>query len=257
VSLSARSDSGSVFAGWSGACSGTGACTVTLDTAKTVTARFNLIVTYTLTVRKTPVGQVLGSVTSTPAGINCGLLCTSASATFPSGTVVTLNTEAGLGRLQEWTGDCKGGGACVLTMDADKGVVAHFILQPTLAPIEANPKARPVMESTLSVPRGRAEVSANGRTIVVDAAAAAVRMEARGGDNLVEGVVREAAGGGLWRFDFGPMGVESGTVTVFSGDPVTATPSAVVFRLKGRPGERVSFVLHLPRGGRDAIPLPR
>jgi hypothetical protein len=59
-------------------------------------------------------------------------------------------------------------------------------------------------------------------------------------------VLIEATGGGLWRFDFGTAG--SGTVTVLSGEPVQATPKAIVFRLKGRPGEHISFVLRLPPG---------
>jgi hypothetical protein len=41
VSLTATALSGSTFAGWSGACTGTGACTVAIDAAKTATATFN------------------------------------------------------------------------------------------------------------------------------------------------------------------------------------------------------------------------
>jgi len=40
VSLSAIPDAYSTFVGWSGACSGTGSCTVTMDTSKIVTANF-------------------------------------------------------------------------------------------------------------------------------------------------------------------------------------------------------------------------
>jgi hypothetical protein len=40
VTLTATPATGSTFAGWSGACSGTGTCTVTMDTDKTVTATF-------------------------------------------------------------------------------------------------------------------------------------------------------------------------------------------------------------------------
>ena len=42
VTLSATVSNGSVFGGWSGACSGTGSCLVTMDGAKTVSAAFNL-----------------------------------------------------------------------------------------------------------------------------------------------------------------------------------------------------------------------
>jgi hypothetical protein len=45
VILSATPWTGSQFAGWSGACSGTGICAVTLDAAKNVSARFNWIPT--------------------------------------------------------------------------------------------------------------------------------------------------------------------------------------------------------------------
>src|SRR5262249_30848016 len=41
VALSGSPGGGSTFAGWSGACSGTGQCTVTMDAAKAVVATFN------------------------------------------------------------------------------------------------------------------------------------------------------------------------------------------------------------------------
>src|SRR2546423_11739795 len=40
VTLAAAADAGSSFAGWSGLCSGTGGCTVTMDADKAVTATF-------------------------------------------------------------------------------------------------------------------------------------------------------------------------------------------------------------------------
>jgi uncharacterized repeat protein (TIGR02543 family) len=40
VSLSATPATGYYFSGWSGACAGTGACTVTMTAAKSVTATF-------------------------------------------------------------------------------------------------------------------------------------------------------------------------------------------------------------------------
>jgi len=41
VTLTAAADTNSSFAGWSGACTGAGTCSVTMDKAKTVTATFN------------------------------------------------------------------------------------------------------------------------------------------------------------------------------------------------------------------------
>jgi uncharacterized repeat protein (TIGR02543 family) len=43
VELTAEAGAGHVFAGWSGACTGTAACTVTMDAAKTVTAQFTAV----------------------------------------------------------------------------------------------------------------------------------------------------------------------------------------------------------------------
>jgi hypothetical protein len=45
VTLTATAAPGSVFAGWSGACTGAGACTVVMDQARAVTARFNRVFT--------------------------------------------------------------------------------------------------------------------------------------------------------------------------------------------------------------------
>ena len=44
VILTATPDNGNTFTGWTGACNGTGTCTITMDVAKSVTATFALIV---------------------------------------------------------------------------------------------------------------------------------------------------------------------------------------------------------------------
>jgi len=53
VALSAAPSIGSSFASWSGACSGSGACTVTMDSIKSVSASFSLN-SYSITVTPTP-----------------------------------------------------------------------------------------------------------------------------------------------------------------------------------------------------------
>ena len=78
------------FGGWGGACTGTGSCVVVMNGAQTVIATFNPPQSMaTLTVSQTGTGS--GTVTSSPAGINCGATC---SAGFPNGTSVTLSAAA-------------------------------------------------------------------------------------------------------------------------------------------------------------------
>ncbi len=92
VTLTASAASGSTFAGWTGGgCTGTGPCTVTMNASTTVSATFTVqTATYTLTVNKAGTGT--GTVTSseTPPSISCGPTCATASASYPSGTVVPV-----------------------------------------------------------------------------------------------------------------------------------------------------------------------
>ncbi|MBL0125195.1 MAG: PKD domain-containing protein [Betaproteobacteria bacterium] len=119
----------SVFGGWSGACTGTGACTVTMDAAKTVLASFVPAPTV-VTVQKA--GNGTGIVASNPAGIDCGATC---SATFVPGTTVTLSADpSGASIFAGWGGGgCAGTGVCTLTMNAAKTVTANIVLPPVAA----------------------------------------------------------------------------------------------------------------------------
>jgi hypothetical protein len=120
VTLTAAASSGSAFTGWSGACSGTGTCQVTMDQARSVTATFEP--TYTLEVALAGTGS--GSVGSSPAGIDCGSTC---SAAFVDGTVVTLSAAPGGGSsFTGWSGACSGTGSCQVTMDEARSVTATF-----------------------------------------------------------------------------------------------------------------------------------
>jgi subtilisin family serine protease len=128
VVLTATPASGSVFAGWSGAgCGGTGTCVVTMDSAKTVTATFDMqISNFLLTVNKT--GSGTGTVASTSPGINCGVVC---SVAYAPNTIVTLTaTPASGSAFTGWSGEgCSGTGNCVVTMNAAKTVAATFKLK--------------------------------------------------------------------------------------------------------------------------------
>jgi hypothetical protein len=86
LTLVAVPDGASVFGGWSGDCHGSGECKVVLDADRSVAATFAKAPPpgkHVLTVVKT--GS--GTVTSSPAGIDCGSAC---SATFDDGATIVL-----------------------------------------------------------------------------------------------------------------------------------------------------------------------
>jgi|GEM_PF-2437356 uncharacterized repeat protein (TIGR01451 family) len=129
VTLTAAPATGSTFAGWSGACTGTGACVVMVTAAAAVTATFTAANTFALTVTKAGTGT--GTVTSAPTGINCGTAC---AANFASGTMVTLTQVAATGStFAGWSGACTGTGACVVTVTAAAAVTATFTAANTFA----------------------------------------------------------------------------------------------------------------------------
>ncbi len=124
VTLTPASGAGSEFKGWSGACTGTGACEVSMTAAKSVGAEFALQ-RHQLTLTKSGSGS--GTVTSAPAGITCGATC---SASFDHGTEVTLSASPAAGsEFKGWSGACVGTGTCEVTMSAAKSVGAEFVLQ--------------------------------------------------------------------------------------------------------------------------------
>ena len=77
--------------------------------------------TYTVTLNKSGTG----TVTSDPAGIDCGKICT---ASYLDGVQVTLTATPAEGfNFQGWSGACTGSAACVLKMTVDQTVNAKFV----------------------------------------------------------------------------------------------------------------------------------
>ncbi len=82
---------------------------------------------YQLSVTKAGSGG--GTVTSAPAGINCGSDC---AELYIADTEVTLTAAEAVGSdFIGWSGACSGAGACVVTMDAAKSVTAYFAAECT------------------------------------------------------------------------------------------------------------------------------
>ena len=122
VELDATPGVGSEFAGWSDDCSGAGDCSVTMSEPHTIGATFRPLPA--LTVATSGLGT--GTVTSAPAGIDCGATC---SAGFPTGTEVTLTATAGPHSVfAGWSGACAGTDPCVVSVAAAATVGARFDL---------------------------------------------------------------------------------------------------------------------------------
>ncbi len=156
VTLTPTPATGSEFTGWSGACSGTGACQVTMSEARSVSASFELEAPppptrYTLTIVKAGSGS--GTVASSRAGIFCGGKCEKEYEDEENVTLIP--TPASGSTFAGWSGGgCAGTGICKVMMDTAKSVTASFDvaippapeLTGPLAPLpegEARPERKP------------------------------------------------------------------------------------------------------------------
>jgi hypothetical protein len=124
VTLTAHPAQASMFAGWSGDCTGNGTCMLGLTQNQNVTATFTGV-SYPLTV--TVNGPGSGTVTSTPAGISCNPTCMS---NYGQGQMVTLTAQpAMVNTFSGWGGACMASGmtpTCMVTMNAAQTVSAGF-----------------------------------------------------------------------------------------------------------------------------------
>ena len=124
VTLAATANAGSTFDGWSGACSGTGACTLTMDTDRDVTVTFSKAAAGPALVKLEFAGKGKGRVRSTPAGIDCPGTC---AMTVAAGTNVTMTPEAdSSSAFIGWGGACSGPGVCSFAATGDQTVWADF-----------------------------------------------------------------------------------------------------------------------------------
>ena len=131
VTLSATAATGYVFSGWSGN-SDCSDGSVTMDGSKSCTATFTAVPqTFTLNVSLvkaiSSAGTGNGTVTSNPAGINCGSDC---SESYTSGMVVALSAIPAAGSIfSGWSGSgCSTGS---VTMNGSRSCTAVFEIHAT------------------------------------------------------------------------------------------------------------------------------
>jgi uncharacterized repeat protein (TIGR02543 family) len=135
VTVTATPAPGSVFTGWSGACSGTQACVVTMSGPKTVGATF--LGPRTLETTAYGVAGGTGSVVVTPPGSSCVMPAagnsTTCVTTHQNGQFVTLTAVAGPGsKFERWEDACTGSGPCTIGMSVNRRVRARFAGPPRL-----------------------------------------------------------------------------------------------------------------------------
>jgi hypothetical protein len=179
VSLNAAAAGGSRFGNWSGGCSGSGACNVTMSQDRTVTATF--VAQHQLTVSTT--GS--GTVTSSPVGISCPTDC---DQLYDQGNTVTLTPTPAAGwSFAGWGGACAGTGGCVVTMNAAQSVTATFTQNPPAAEPPPPPDTSgsnpitspPLIAPTISAPVAPTFTLTLGRLRPADAARRGLPLSAR------------------------------------------------------------------------------
>ena len=137
VHLAAVADSTSRFGAWGGACaSSTAGCDLTVSADTDVTARFD-------GVGPLPQGEISmavvvngqGTITSRPAGIDCGQTC---HATFTTTVDLIPSPQAGW-RFDGWGGGCTGPGPCHLSPPGGAGLAVTVFA--TFVPLTPPPTA--------------------------------------------------------------------------------------------------------------------
>jgi PKD repeat protein len=244
VTLTATAGGGSIFNGWTGDCSSfTGpTCSLTMSANRSAGANFALAAaTLNLTVINQP-GSLAGIDVLPPGKFFC------AGGPPPAGNTCTLNYAAGTNVLLDpivetgaflgWGGDCAaafGGPQCTVSMSANRNVTATF----GVPLVTQASDRRSTVVSRLEAAGARLQATLNGAPLAPPAPGmSAWAIEPRAGDNRLEAQLGEGAAG-TWRLELaGVRGLEPGSVRALAGDVISVGPDAVVFRLKGRAGER-------------------
>ncbi len=126
VTLTARAPAGASFVGWSGDCSGTAPCQLTMAAVQNVTAEFRSDVVGTMALNFVRAGQGEGTVTFSPGGStnSCSGSCINM---FAPKATVTLTAQPAPGSVfVGWSNSCKRRGVCTVRMSKARTVTARF-----------------------------------------------------------------------------------------------------------------------------------
>jgi PKD repeat protein len=195
-------------------------------------------------------------VTIAPPGMDCvgfpspGTTC---SQSYSTGTVVQITSSTNCGSEVCWSGACAGtstklGSVCTVTMDSDKSAGARFVFGSCITSVE--PPAILAWSVDLDAAGAVGQVVVDGQAVLAESGRRAQQTtRIREGDVVVDAhLVRADGKPGTWRFEAQQgEAIEPGSLRVLQGDVALLTPTAVVFRLKGEAGERVSFSYRLRR----------
>ncbi|MCP4702198.1 MAG: hypothetical protein GY862_35865 [Gammaproteobacteria bacterium] len=123
VTLTAVPDADSAFTAWSGHCSGTGkSAIITMSATQSCTAEFSPRPSH-FTLNVATAGG--GAITSQPAGIDCGTICSMGFST-DSTAILTAAPSAGTVFIN-WSGDCSGReNPLTVNINAAKNCIANF-----------------------------------------------------------------------------------------------------------------------------------
>ena len=192
-------------------------------TGRRLNARGTLLALARRSLVVTKFGLGAGTVTSAPAGIDCGIAC---AAAFPDAATVTLAaTPAPGSTFAGWFGDCSGTGSCQVTLTGVKLVGAQFDL---LAPPPEHP------------------------TVTLAAAPATVLF---GRATTLSGVLRLAGAplaGQVVTLSGQPVGSPR-----FAPIPWATTDAAGRFRVTVRPAKRTTFKATFARVAADPTAVVR
>jgi hypothetical protein len=162
IDMTATPNPGSTFTGWTGDAD----C---LDGGITMSADHNCTATFTLappTLTVSKVGTGTGTITSSPAGLNCGATC---SAPYAFGQTVTLTATAGAGFVfNGWSGDadCSDGS---VTMTTARNCIARFDIPGTTSiTLGATPLSASVFGQNITLVAQVVPASAPGSVIFMD-----------------------------------------------------------------------------------------